>query len=112
VVGALALALLFPPAVTESARLHVGAKRYLVACEDGYAARLSPASQRSLALQGGPFDAAQAAAFRASPHAEAALALRRWDEGAKDPTVETPDLAHFRAYLEAAALASAKPGRR
>ncbi|MGD9535570.1 MAG: phosphonate degradation HD-domain oxygenase [Alphaproteobacteria bacterium] len=103
VVGAQAIAPLFPPEVTECVRLHVDAKRYLVATDDGYAARLSPASQLSLTLQGGPLDTEEVAAFAANPHAEAALALRRWDEGAKDPAAETPGLAHFRAYLEAAA---------
>ena len=103
IVGARAIASLFPPDVTECVRLHVEAKRYLVATDDGYAAGLSPASQRSLSLQGGPFDAGQAAAFAAQPRAESALALRRWDEGAKDPNAETPDLAHFGAYLDAAA---------
>jgi gamma-butyrobetaine dioxygenase len=102
-VGAQALAAIFPPSVTESVRLHVDAKRYLVATDSDYAARLSPASQRSLMCQGGPLNATERATFSANPHAEAALALRRWDDGAKDPRAETPDLAHFRAYLEAAA---------
>jgi phosphonate degradation associated HDIG domain protein len=82
-------------------RLHVDAKRYLTATDPGYLAMLSPASVRSLALQGGPFSGDAAAGFIARPHAAAAVRLRRWDEAAKIPGRPTPDLAHFARYLEA-----------
>lgn len=85
----------FGPEVTEPVRLHVAAKRYLCATEADYFARLSPDSVRSLALQGGPMDAAQVAAFEALPHHAAAVALRRYDEAAKVPDLETPPVAHF-----------------
>src|SRR5262245_43010641 len=49
--------------VTEPIRLHVAAKRYLCAVDSGYAGQLSPASQQSHALQGGPMAAAEVAAF-------------------------------------------------
>ena len=75
------LAALFGPAVTEPVRLHVAAKRYLCATEPDYFAKLSPDSVRSLALQGGPMSAEEVAAFRALPHSEAAVRLRRFDEG-------------------------------
>jgi gamma-butyrobetaine dioxygenase len=52
--GAAALASLFGPEVAEPVRLHVAAKRYLCAVEPGYLELLSPASTRSLAVQGGP----------------------------------------------------------
>lgn len=100
--GAHALQALFPPDVTEPIRLHVAAKRYLVATDPLYASRLSPASKRSLMCQGGPFDAPSAAAFASGPHATAATALRRFDDGAKDPEAETPDLAYYRNCLIAA----------
>lgn len=93
----------FGPAVAEPVRLHVAAKRYLCAVESGYHARLSPASVRSLALQGGPMDEREAAAFRAGRYAESALRLRRWDERAKRPGAETPAFDHFRRYLQAVA---------
>jgi gamma-butyrobetaine dioxygenase len=57
---------------------------------------------RSLAVQGGPFDAAQAADFLARPYAQDAVALRRWDELAKDPEMVTPALEDFRPVLERA----------
>jgi phosphonate degradation associated HDIG domain protein len=93
------LAALFGPAVTEPVRLHVAAKRYLCATEPDYFAKLSPDSVRSLALQGGPMSAAEVAAFDALPHAEAAVRLRRFDEGAKVAALPTPSVAHFVPYL-------------
>jgi gamma-butyrobetaine dioxygenase len=97
--GAAWLARWFPPEVTEPVRLHVAAKRYLCAVVPGYFGRLSAASVSSLSLQGGPMDAAQAAAFEALPHAAAAVAVRRWDEAAKDPAVPGPPFGYFRPLL-------------
>jgi phosphonate degradation associated HDIG domain protein len=93
------LAALFGPEVTEPVRLHVAAKRYLCAAEPDYFAKLSPDSVRSLALQGGPMPAEEAAAFRARPHAEAAVRLRRFDEAAKVAGLATPPVDHFVPYL-------------
>jgi len=90
----------FPPVVTEPIRLHVEAKRFLCATEKGYWDRLSPASQRTLDLQGGIFSPAEAEAFRQLPHAAAAVQLRRWDDLAKVPGQLTPDLDHFWQIVE------------
>lgn len=95
------LAALFGPEVTEPVRLHVPAKRYLCATEADYFARLSPDSILSLKLQGGPMSAEEVAKFRASPHADAAVQLRRFDEGAKVADLPTPPVAHFLPYLRA-----------
>lgn len=84
-------------------RLHVDAKRYLCAREPGYLGSLSPDSARSLQLQGGPFDEAQACAFEALPYAQDALRLRRWDDAAKQQGAPTPALAHFLRYCAASA---------
>ena len=91
----------FGPEVTEPVRLHVAAKRYLCAIEPDYFARLSNDSVRSLALQGGPMSEDEGAAFRSRPYAEAATALRRFDEGAKVKGLETPPVAHFLRYVSA-----------
>ncbi|MGF1593900.1 MAG: phosphonate degradation HD-domain oxygenase [Kiloniellaceae bacterium] len=99
-VGAAYLARWFGPAVTAPVAQHVAAKRYLCHAEDGYFQRLSDESIRSLAVQGGPFTATEAAAFLARPYAREAIALRRWDELAKDPEMRTPDLEEFRPLLE------------
>lgn len=77
---------LFGAAVAQPVALHVEAKRFLVATQPDYAARLSADSHRSLALQGGPMPMTEAAAWRAQPHAADALRLRIWDDLAKDPT--------------------------
>lgn len=53
-VGGAWLARRFPPAVSEPVRLHVPAKRYLLATDADYLAMLSPASVVTLKLQGGP----------------------------------------------------------
>src|SRR5471032_2143591 len=54
-IGATYLARHFGPAVVEPVRLHVPAKRYLCAIDKTYWQDLSPASKRSLELQGGAF---------------------------------------------------------
>ena len=97
--GARWLSQWFGPAVTEPVRLHVAAKRYLCATEPGYFALLSDESVRTLARQGGPMRAEQAAAFEALPYARDAVAVRRWDDQAKDPAVTPPAFGHFEPLL-------------
>jgi phosphonate degradation associated HDIG domain protein len=96
----------FSPDVTEPLRLHVAAKRFLCATSPSYHARLSPASIKSLELQGGPFSPAETQSFRENRYALAAVALRGWDEEAKVKGMETPGLEHFRSHLEATAQTS------
>ncbi|MBV8085412.1 MAG: HD domain-containing protein, partial [Chloroflexi bacterium] len=78
---------------------HVAAKRYLVATDSAYAGTLSPASVASLKLQGGPMSGDEVVRFEREPWHTQALALRRWDEGAKDPHAATPTLDELRPYL-------------
>jgi phosphonate degradation associated HDIG domain protein len=92
----------FGPEIAEPIRLHVAAKRYLCATDPSYLGELSPASIHSLELQGGPYSAAEVAAFEASPHAADAVRLRRYDDAGKVAGLETPDLEHYRPVLEAA----------
>ena len=101
VVGARWLSRVFGPNVTEPVRLHVAAKRYLCATTPEDLGVLSPASVRSLMLQGGPFSVAEAVAFAALPHAAAAVRVRRWDDAGKVPGQVTPSFDHFRPLLEA-----------
>src|ERR1700761_133998 len=65
--------------------LIVAAQRWLCLKEPGYFETLSPASRRTLELQGGVFDAAQADAFERRPHWREAVALRRYDDLGKRP---------------------------
>ena len=97
--GAVWLSQWFGAEVTEPVRLHVTAKRYLCATEPGYFERLSAESVRTLSLQGGPMGTDEAAAFGAQPYAQDAVAVRRWDDEAKDPAITPPDFAHFEPLL-------------
>ena len=92
----------FLPELAAPVRLHVAAKRYLCAANRGYFERLSPASRRSLTLQGGPMCADEAENFESHPGFRDALRLRSWDEAAKTPGVLTPDIAFYRSILTAA----------
>jgi phosphonate degradation associated HDIG domain protein len=99
--GAVWLAQHFGPEVVDPVRLHVDAKRYLCAVVPEYRCGLSESSEKSLLLQGGPMSPAEVARFEAEPHFRAAVALRRWDDGAKVPELVVPGLEHYRPCLEA-----------
>lgn len=90
----------FGEEVTVPIRLHVPAKRFLCWRDHEYLARLSLASVQSLALQGGPMNDEQAAEFLRNPFAQAAIALRHWDDEAKIPGLPVPDAAYYRPTLE------------
>ncbi|MFM2067178.1 MAG: hypothetical protein RLZZ584_2087 [Pseudomonadota bacterium] len=97
---------LLPDTVLDAIANHVDAKRYLCATRPGYLELLSADSVRSLALQGGVYDEAGAAAFAARPGATDAVRLRLWDDQAKVAGLATPPLGH---YLDIArSLASAR----
>jgi gamma-butyrobetaine dioxygenase len=89
----------FPAAVTEPVRLHVAAKRYLCATEPGYFAQLSAESVRTLALQGGPMSGQETGRFEDLTYAMDAVAVRRWDDEAKEPSVTPPEFGHFGTLL-------------
>jgi phosphonate degradation associated HDIG domain protein len=90
----------FGPEVTTPIRLHVAAKRYLCATDSEYMRRLSPASQQSLMLQGGPMTAAEVAAFERLPEWDNPVLLRTWDDEAKVVGVSVPLLSTYRGQLE------------
>jgi gamma-butyrobetaine dioxygenase len=96
----------FASEVARPIGLHVAAKRYLCAVEPDYVEQLSPMSVRSLALQGGPFTAAEARAFEQRLGFREAVALRRWDDNAKVPGRDIPGLAHYNPLLERCLLSS------
>lgn len=98
--GAAFLKRFFRPEVARPVALHVTAKRYLCLVEPVYAEGFSPASARSLVLQGGPLDAGQARAFERRAGWRDAVALRRWDDAAKVPGLEVPGFIEYRALLE------------
>jgi gamma-butyrobetaine dioxygenase len=100
--GAAWLSRAFGEEITAPIALHVEAKRYLCAVEPDYFGKLSHASRLSLETQGGIMRKDEAAAFARQPGFEAALILRRCDDGGKDLSMHTPNLEHFRGLLTAA----------
>lgn len=89
----------FGSPIPELVRGHVAAKRYLVASDAGYAARLSEASRETLRHQGGPMSAAERSAFEALPVHRALLRVRAWDERAKQPGLAVRGLAAYAPLL-------------
>ena len=74
----------FPKTITDPVRLHVAAKRYQAFKIPRYVQdHLSPASQRTLELQGGPMSYEEAKQFERHPHYKEALRTRRYDNAAK-----------------------------
>ena len=99
--AAVMLDAIWGPGVAEPVRLHVAAKRYLVATYPEYSARLSPDSVRSLALQGGPMSLEECVEFQASRYALDAQQLRSWDEAGKRPGWFASDTQHALDELRA-----------
>lgn len=93
-IGARYLAKWFGPDVAQPVALHVAAKRFLTR-DPEYKARLSAESAHSLEMQGGPFDDAASISFLETPFAAQALAVRRWDDLAKDPDAVVPQMDHW-----------------
>lgn len=91
----------FSERVAKLVETHVDGKRYLTAVEDGYRDGLSEASKESLAFQGGPMSVSEASAFEADPDLDQHLALRRWDDQAKNPEDADVDIAPFMERIRA-----------
>ena len=104
--GALFLKPWLPAPITEPIRLHVAAKRHLVAVDPDYHSKLSRASQITLEQQGGPFDAAESKSFLAEAQATRAMQLRRCDDLGKEPGLEVKELERHRPRIETALSAS------
>jgi [1-hydroxy-2-(trimethylamino)ethyl]phosphonate dioxygenase len=98
------LAQRFPPEVSEPVRLHVPAKRYLLATDPHYFAKLSPASVVTLKLQGGPMSAPEAVRFETERFHEDAVRVRKWDDEGKSVGLLTPGLADYGALIEGLTL--------
>ncbi|MSO92925.1 MAG: HD domain-containing protein [Rhodospirillales bacterium] len=110
-VGARILQPFFPPGVTEPVRLHVAAKRYLCTVDASYFGRLSPASQETFRLQGGPMTPDEVARFESERHRGAAVRVRMWDDEGKSVDSEPRPLAHYVPLLRSL-LVSPPAGRR
>lgn len=82
----------FSERVARLVEYHVQAKRYLTWKDPHYYGRLSEASRRTLAYQGGVMSDNEAAAFAADPLCAVSVRLRQWDEQAKERQVPVLDL--------------------
>ena len=111
-IGSKWLAKRFPPAVSEPVRLHVPAKRYLLAVDATYFAKLSPASVVTLKLQGGPMSPDEVARFETEPYHRDAVKVRQWDDQGKVAGLTTPTLADYQEWIDelAAKRTSASSG--
>jgi phosphonate degradation associated HDIG domain protein len=90
----------FGPAVADPVRLHVAAKRYLCTTEPLYETTLSPTSLKSFHDQGGMMSQAELDDFKDERFAFEAVQLRRWDDLAKDPNMQTPTIEEFIPLLD------------
>jgi phosphonate degradation associated HDIG domain protein len=89
----------FGASIAEPIRLHVSAKRYLCSTETGYFDTLTPTSKQSFEEQGGYMDAEEIRLFEQNPFANEAIALRRWDDRAKDPTKQLLPLDRYLSLM-------------
>jgi [1-hydroxy-2-(trimethylamino)ethyl]phosphonate dioxygenase len=103
-IGSHWLAKRFRPEVSEPVRLHVPAKRYLLATNANYFAQLSPASVITLKLQGGPMAAPEVAEFETEPFYKEAVRVRQWDDQGKVAGLKTPGLNEYCALIESLAI--------
>lgn len=87
-VGARLLGRLFGHRVAAPVALHVCAKRWRCAKSPAYLEALSATSRATLLAQGGPMPPEGCARFEAHPRFADALALREWDDLAKDPQAQ------------------------
>jgi predicted HD phosphohydrolase len=83
VTGRALVAPLLGPRVASLVGGHVAAKRYLLATDDAYAARLSARSEETLGFQGGAMTPAEVVAFERRADRDDLVVLRRADDGAK-----------------------------
>jgi len=98
-IGAKFLTDFFPPVVTEPIRLHVAAKRYLCSTDKEYYDKLSEASKRSFAVQGGNLSAEEQSEFEKNEHLNLATKIRRLDDQAKKKGLPVPDIEEFASQI-------------
>lgn len=99
-VGAALLGAVLPERVVAGVRLHVAAKRYLCTVEPAYNDIISGGSIETMKMQGGLMSDAELAEFRATPWSDDAVQIRRWDDMAKVPGLETRPLEYWRPLVE------------
>lgn len=74
----------FPEKMAKLVEYHVQAKRYLTFKFPEYYDNLSEASKHTLEFQGGKMNEPEALTFEQDPLFETSIAMRKWDEQAKE----------------------------
>jgi phosphonate degradation associated HDIG domain protein len=85
----------FPEKIVKLVEYHVQAKRYLTFKFPEYYDNLSEASKHTLEFQGGKMNESEAFTFEQDPLFEMSIAIRKWDEQAKEigvPIIPLSDL--------------------
>jgi 2-amino-1-hydroxyethylphosphonate dioxygenase (glycine-forming) len=89
----------FSTRLTRLVASHVAAKRYLTRREAGYYDRLSDASKKTLAFQGGPLSDEEADLMEKDPLFTEIIQMRRWDEEAKLENKPLPPLSIYKQLI-------------
>jgi len=100
-IGADYLSQYFYEEITGPIRFHILAKRYKCANNPEYVKNLSSESLNTLEQQGGPLSEYDRKNFEYHLHFASSVRLRLWDDKAKIPGIETPNLEHFIPCLKA-----------
>jgi gamma-butyrobetaine dioxygenase len=103
-VGAEWISRRFPNNIVQTVRLHVDAKKYLVATDSDYFDHLSEASQITLDIQGGVFSESEATDFIQQQYAYEAVQLRRWDDAGKVRGAAKTDISYYQDLINEVAL--------
>ncbi len=101
-IGCKILSRRFGEDVTQPIRLHVNAKKYLCAVDGSYYETLSEASKTSLHLQGGPCSEEEVREFESNKFYKSAVTLRRIDDLAKVPNLESPGFETYQDVVKQA----------
>ena len=89
----------FSEKIANLVQSHVQAKRYLTFKYPEYLEKLSKASVKTLAFQGGVMTKEEAEAFESDPLHKLYIQLRRWDEEAKEVAKPLPPLDHYKTMM-------------
>lgn len=90
----------FSEKICSVVNMHVEAKRYLVATDKTYEAKLSAASIETLKWQGGPMSDLEVTRFKTHPFFSDIIKVRLWDEAAKDTAAVLLPLSFFRGLID------------
>jgi phosphonate degradation associated HDIG domain protein len=89
----------FSSKIAKSVEAHVSAKRYLTYKYPEYYEQLSEASKATLEFQGGKMSESEAATFEEDDNYQLFVAIRKWDDLAKNPALPVPSLDKYEKLI-------------